>query len=155
MKFVVENMIRFLVTVFAAALVLTSVGELFVPVLSAYLPSMFYAEKNFTDSSSSAGPAITCRNEVYIPRNGTVDLFDSDVISAKSSSGEELNSQLEADFEKDVALRDHVFVYKINADNTNVLCAEIDTSVTGKWIVVYWVADDGGSASAQVTYIVS
>lgn len=155
MKFVVENMIRFLVTVFAVALVLTAVGGLFVPVLSAYFPNMFYGEKNFTDSSGGSGPVITCRSEVYIPLDKTVDLFDTSIIFAQSSSGDELNSQLEADFEKDVADRDHVFVYKVHADNTNTLCAEIDTSVAGRWIVVYLVADDGGNASAQITYIVN
>ena len=156
MKFVIENMVRFLVSVFAAALVLTSVARVF-PVMQNFFPTAFTREENFVDSDNGvAGPEIISVGEVLLPAgSGEVDLFNSTYINVHSASGSDLMEQLKNDYAKAVGDRDHVFVYKINKDNTNLLCEKIDTSSPGNWMVIYLVSDDKGTASAKISYVVS
>lgn len=151
----VENLVRFLVGFTAVVLVLASIYSLFIPVLRDYFPSAFSGERNYAEQSGgSAGPSITCVSDtIYVSIDGAVDLFDTSNISAKSSSGASLMSQLAEDYIKNVEDREQLFIYKINKDNTNTLVSSIDTSSEGKWVVVYLVKDDGGSASTKVTYI--
>lgn len=162
MKFVIENLVRLLVTAFAAALVLTSIYAFLLPVMGDLLPDVFGRKETNLDvvvaseTKPNIGPELTCiEMPVMVQQGSTVDLFNPVNITAKSSSGENLINQLTLDYAKDVDYRDHVFIYKVNADNSYTLTSSINTSKPGKWVVVYLVTDEFGSDSSKITYVVN
>ena len=154
MKFIINHLGRFIVVAIVAALVLAFIPGVFLPSMQNLMSDVFVGEKNYIDTTAGlAPPVLSCSSEkVVLAVGDTVDLFSN--ITAKSSSGENLISQLSNDYAKDLAARKQVFVYRTNFNGANSLASEIDTSEAGKWVVIYLLYDGAEHAILKVPYVV-
>lgn len=152
MKLVINNLGKILIVAVVVALFFVLVSSVFIPGIRNFVSDVFPDETNYIDSAE--GPTsltLTCTNEdVQATAGEAIDIFSN--ITALSGDNENLISQLKDDCEKAVSEREHVFIYKTNEDNTNVLQPQIDSNLRGKWTVFYILKDGSESASLKVTY---
>lgn len=156
MKQVVTSLGKFLVVAIAATLVLTFIFSALLPGLRSFVSKAFVNETNYVEKGTSdLDPILVCSSErVDVPVNKEAKEAIFENITAQSRSGVDLLSQLSDDYDKDLADRTQVFVYKINADGSNTLMDELDTSRSGEWVVFYLLKDGKGSALLKVPYSV-
>lgn len=156
MKLLIDNIGKTLIAVVVAILAVVLISTVFIPGVRNFVGILFPNETNYIDTNTdTASITLTStKTNVDLSVGDTVNLFDT--VTALSSTKENIVSQLTEDYEKPVEERSHVFVYKINNDNSSpVLATEIDTSVPGKWAVLYLLNDASETVSLKISYTVA
>ena len=155
MKFTFNSLGKILVAISAVAVIFVLISAVFIPGVRGFVSNIFPSETNYIDGKySSVAPKLEASSDkVEVAVGSSVDIFAN--ITAVSSDNEDLKEQLINDYnDKTMEEREHVFIYKINADNTSTLVSAIDPSVAGKWAVIYLLNDNSKDVSLKVSYIV-
>lgn len=143
MKLIFRTIGQFLLAGIVAAMILTLISSLFIPAVRDFVGQVFPKETNFiVDQSTENTPTLTATETVVsIPASAYASYDPLDGITALSSDGDNLISQLEQDLEKPKEERTHIFIYSLT-DSGQVLCDEIDRTSSGNWKIFYIVSDE-------------
>lgn len=155
MKAVVNNLGKALLAVIVVALAVILISSIMLPGVRDFVGTVFPDETNYVDRShTSSELTLSCASEIVsVAKGDTADIFTG--ITALSKDNENILSQLTEDYEKPVEEREHVFIYKLNDDNSSKLVSKIDTSVGSRWAVFYLLNDTAESVSLKVIYTVN